>query len=78
MKQQHELLGFIQASFEGTEQNWIIFEKEACTIYQTPKELDFLLVFDYTHVFPDHRDLLFSTLPLRLILTSGAILCRSY
>lgn len=66
-KQQHEPLAFLGAAFKGAELNWSTFEQEGFAIYQAFKRLDYLFYSDKpTHVFTDHRNLLFVFSPLVL------------
>lgn len=58
--QRHEPLAFLGSVFSKTEQRWTTFEKEAFAIFQSFKKMDYLLlVEENTHVFTDHRNLLF-------------------
>ena len=63
----HEPLAFLGAAFKGAERNWSTFEKEAFSIYQAFKKMDYLFYSDKpAHVFTDHRNLLFVFAPLAL------------
>ena len=58
--QRHYPLSFLGSEFQKSQLNWATFEKEGCTIYQYFKRMDYLLVtHERTHVFTDHRNLLF-------------------
>lgn len=66
-KQMHEPLAFLGAAFKDAERNWSTFEQEGFAIYQAFKKMDFILYNDKpTHVFTDHRNLLFVFAPLAL------------
>lgn len=63
--QVHEPLAFLGAALRNAECNWSTFEQEGFAIYQAFKKLDFLFHHDEpTHVFTDHRNLLFVFSPL--------------
>ena len=63
----HEPLAFLGAPFKKAEINWSTFEQEAFAIYQVFKKLDYLFCDDQpTHVFTDHRNLLFIFAPVAL------------
>ena len=64
-QQQHEPIAFLGSQFKGAQYHWSTFEKEAFAIYQVFKRLDYLLLVSRkTHVFTDHRNLLFVFNPL--------------
>lgn len=59
-KEDHEQLAFLGAAFTSAERNWSSSEQEGFSFYQAFKKLDFLFHSDApTHVFTDHRNLLF-------------------
>lgn len=58
--QRHEPLAFLSSSFKGAEVGWSTFEKEGFAIFQTFEKMDYLFQSGAsTHVFTDHRNLLF-------------------
>ena len=64
-EQQHEPLAFLGAAFKGAEKNWSMYEKEGFAIFQVFDKMDYLFFGDNpTHVFTDHRNLLFVFAPL--------------
>lgn len=66
-EQKHEPLAFLGSSFKEASFNWSTFEKEAFAVFQTFEKLDnMLLGHSNTHVFTDHRNLLFVFAPLVL------------
>lgn len=66
-QQVHEPLAFLGSSFKGSELNWSTFEKEAFAIFKTFEKMDFLFQCQRrTHVFTDHRNLLFVFAPLAM------------
>lgn len=65
--QQHEPLGFLGSAFKGAERDWTTFEKEGYAIFQTFSKMDYLLQCQTrSHVYTDHRNLLFIFAPLSL------------
>ena len=59
-EQSHTPIAFLGSAFTGADLNWSTYEKEAYAIYQTFRKLDYLLMAaEDTHVFTDHRNLLF-------------------
>ena len=65
--QQHEPLAFLGSAFSGAQLHWSTFEKEAFAIFQTFERMDYLLQSQRrTHIFTDHRNLLFVFAPLAL------------
>jgi len=65
--QKHEPLAFISSEFRKAQLNWSTFEKEGFAIYQTFKKMDYMLYgHPDTHVFTDHRNLLFIFAPLAI------------
>lgn len=65
--QRHEPLAFLGAAFKGAEVGWSTFEKEAYAIFQTFEKLDYILMSsELTHIYTDHRNLLFVFAPLAL------------
>lgn len=63
--QMHRPLAFFSAEFTGHQKNWSTFEKEAYAIYMSFKKLDYILgASSKTHVYTDHRNLLFVFNPL--------------
>ena len=66
-KQKHEPLAFLGAAFKGAEEFWTTLEKEAYPIYMVFKKLDYMLLAEEnTHLYTDHRNLLFVFNPLAL------------
>ena len=66
-EQRLEPLAFLGAAFNKTECGWTTFEKEAFDIYQVFKKVDYLLMVEInSHVFTDHRNLLFIYNPTAL------------
>eukprot|EP00171_Calliarthron_tuberculosum_P002686 IDg2686t1 len=66
-EQRHEPLAFLGSEFKGAQLHWTTFEKEAFAIYQTFERMDYLLLGQKrTHIFTDHRNLLFIFAPLAL------------
>lgn len=63
-EQQHEPLAFLGSEFRKAELNWSTFEKEGFAIFQTFEKLYYIFHDDHpTHVFTDHRNLLFIFAP---------------
>ena len=66
-KQQHEPIAFLGAAFKGAQRDWTTFEKEGFAIFQTFLKMDYLLQGQgQSHVYTDHRNLLFVFAPLAL------------
>lgn len=66
-EQQHEPLAFLGGKFSGAQKNWSTFEKEAYAVVQTFKRMDYLLWgAKQTHVYTDHKNLLYVFAPLAL------------
>ena len=66
-EQNHVPLAFLGSAFKGASLNWSTFEKEAFAIFQTFEKLDYMLMgHKHTHVFTDHRNLLFVFAPLSM------------
>ena len=66
-EQRHEPLAFLGSQFKGAELGWSTFEKEGFAIFQTFNTLDYILMSSKpTHVYTDHRNLLFVFAPLAL------------
>ena len=66
-EQRHEPLAFLGSQFKGSSLNWSTFEKEGFAVFQTFEKLDYMLLgHARTHVFTDHRNLLFVFAPLAL------------
>ena len=66
-KQRHEPLAFLGAAFKRSGARWATFEKESFAIYQVFKKLDYMLLAEgNTHLYTDHRNLLFVFNPLAL------------
>lgn len=66
-QQRHEPLAFLGGKFTGAQKNWTTYEKEAYAIVQTFDRLDYLLWgAKQTHVFTDHKNLLYVFAPLAL------------
>lgn len=60
LEQKNEPLAFLSAAFNDTERGWSTFEKEGYAILKLLGKLDYMfLVENDTHVFTDHRNLLF-------------------
>lgn len=60
MEQCHEPLAFLGAQFNSAQLRWSTFEKEGFAIYETFRKMDYLLAGEHnTHVFTDHRNLMF-------------------
>ena len=59
-EQKHSPMGFLGSEFKGSELNWSTIEKEGFAIFSVFKKMDYLLMgSDETHVYTDHRNLLF-------------------
>ena len=66
-EQRHEPLAFLGAEFKGAQLGWSTFEKEAYAIFQTFEKFDYVLMGSKpTHIYTDHRNLLFVFAPLTL------------
>ena len=66
-QQGHEPLAFLGSAFKGAELGWTTFEKEGFAIFQTFEKMDYLFQSQRgTHVYTDHRNLLFIFAPLAL------------
>lgn len=60
-------LAFLGGKFNRTQRNWTTYEKEAYAVVQTFERIDYLLWgAKQTHVFTDHRNLLYAFAPLAL------------
>ena len=67
VEQQHEPIAFLSGKFKQSEVNWSVYEKEAFAIVSVFRKLDYLLYSsDDTHLFTDHRNLLFVFCPSAL------------
>jgi len=65
--QRHQPLAFISSSFKDSELHWSTYEKEGFSIYQVFKRLDYLLLGSIpSHVYTDHRNLLFVYNPMSI------------
>lgn len=66
-KQMHQPLAFVSSAFKDSELHWSTYEKEGFSIYQVFKRLDYLLLGNKpSHVYTDHRNLLFVYNPLSM------------
>lgn len=66
-EQHHEPMAFLGGRFAGAQRNWSTYEKEGYDIVQTFGRLDYLFWGAMqTHVFTDHRNLLYVFAPLAL------------
>ena len=66
-EQRHKPLGFLGSGFHVAELGWSTFEKEAFSIFQTFKKLDYILLTqEQSHVYTDHRNLHVVFAPLAL------------
>lgn len=66
-EQQHEPMAFLGGRFTGAQKNWTTYEKEAYAIVQTFDRLDYLFWgTTRTHIFTDHKNLLYVFAPLAL------------
>ena len=64
-QQFHEPLAFLAAAFRGAQFNWIMYEKESFAIFQVFDKMEYLFFREKaTHVFTDHRNLLYVFAPL--------------
>ena len=64
VEQRHEPLAFLGGKFKKSEVNWSMYEKEAYAIFSVFKKLDYLKYGSrVTHIFTDHRNLLFVFCP---------------
>ena len=65
--QRHEPLAFLSSAFTKCQRNWTTFEKEGYAIFQTFSKVDYLFLNGQeTHVFTDHRNLMFVYAPTAL------------
>ena len=69
--QVHEALAFLGGEFNETEKRWTTFEQEAFAIFSAFDKLSYLFHGETTHVFTDHRNLLFVFAPLAMTPTLG-------
>ena len=66
-EQRHEPLAFLGAEFKGAQCGWSTFKKEGFAILETFDKLDYILMGSQpTHIYTDHRNLLFVFAPLAL------------
>lgn len=71
-EQRHEPLAFLGSAFRGAQVHWSTFEREAFAIFPTFERMDYMLMSNNpTHVFTDHRNLLFVFAPLAVEPTLG-------
>ena len=58
--QKHCPLAFLGSEFKDSSRNWSTIEKEGYAIYSVFQKLDYLLMgSDDTHIYTDHRNLLY-------------------
>lgn len=63
--QRHKPLAFLSSAFKDSELHWSTFEKEGYAIYQVFSKLDYLMFGEKpSHLYTDHRNLLFVYNPL--------------
>ena len=66
-EQQHDPIAILGSEFKKAQSDWTTFEKEGYAIFQTFMKMDYLLQAQkQTHVYTDHRNLLFVFAPLAL------------
>ena len=66
-ERRHEPLAFLGAEFKGAQCGWITFEKEGFAILDTFDKLGYILMGSQpTHIYTNHRNLLFVFAPLAL------------
>lgn len=66
-QQKHEPLAFLGGKFNKSQRNWTTYEKEAYAVVQTFDRMDYLFWGSKrTHVFTDHKNLLYVFAPLAL------------
>ena len=66
-EQRHEPLAFSSSALNKCQRNWTTFEKEGYAIFQTFSKVDYLFLNGQeTHVFTDHRSLMFVYAPTAL------------
>jgi len=64
LDQSHQPLAFLSGTFSEREEHWSTYEREAFAVVQAFRKLDYLVACDpSTHVFTDHRNLLFTFNP---------------
>lgn len=65
LEQSHIPLAFLSGTFSEREEHWSTYEREAFSVVQAFRKLDYLLACDSTtRVFTDHRNLLFTFNPV--------------
>ena len=66
-EQQHKPLAFLGSQLKKTDLFWTTFEKEGFAIFQAFTKLDYILMsYKPSHVYTDHRNLIFVFAPLTL------------
>lgn len=62
--QRHEPLALLSSPFSGAQEHWIAYEKEVFTVLQTIRRLNYLIRCSDVTTMTDHRNLLFTFMPL--------------